>query len=188
MMDTSLTNYIKTGTIISRGEAVWGNGIRLEITGYTGTEPPPVLYVTSVRCVIFRNNEVLVVRGPNGYHVMPGGRIEKGETHEEALRREIREESGWTLDKPEIMGFWHLHHTSNKPADYAYPYPDFLWLIYISEAGKYRPKTMKQGDFELEVKFYAIEKAEQLPMENGQMELLKAAVKTRKNIIPGITK
>ena len=52
-----------------------------------------------VAAVILRGEEVLVTRRPRGGHMagkweFPGGKIEEGETPQEALRREIREELG----------------------------------------------------------------------------------------------
>ena len=42
------------------------------------------------------DDRVLLVRADNGRFYLPGGRIEPFETPEEALRREIREECGWS--------------------------------------------------------------------------------------------
>ena len=181
-MDSGLAIFIKTGKLISQATAVWGNDMHLKITGYLGTEQPPVQYITSVRSVVFRNDEVLVVRGPNGYHVTPGGRREKGEKLEDTLRREILEESGWTLGKLTLLGFWHFHHLSSKPVNYDYPYPDFLWLLYIAEAGESIPQARIQSEWELEVSFYPIDEARLLPMEKGQLELLQAAILIRNKI------
>ena len=178
-MDSDLALYIKSGKLVSEWTAVWGDGIHLEIIGYLGIEQPPIKYVTSVRGVVFRNNEVLIVRGPNGYHVIPGGRREKGEKLEETLCREILEESGWTIGELSLLGFMHFHHLSPKPANYDYSYPDFLWLLYIAEAGKHIPRARIQGEWELGVDFYPIDDARLLPLENGQLELLQAAVENR---------
>ena len=57
---------------------------------------------------------------------MPGGQREPGETLEEALRREVREESGWLIDSVSILGFIHLEHLGPKPSGYRYPSPHFL--------------------------------------------------------------
>ena len=181
-MDSDLALYIKSGQLISKNTTVWGEDIRLDIACYLGTMEPPAEYVSSVRATVFRNDEVLVVRGPNGYHVIPGGRIEKGEIHEKTLRREILEEAGWSLSKLFLLGFMHFHHKSPKPANYNYPYPDFLWLLYIAETDKNMPEARVQGKWELEVGFYPTEKAKLLPMENGQLELLEAAINTRHKI------
>lgn len=54
----------------------------------------------AVRGTIFRDEELLMIYSPtNGDYKFPGGGIEAGEPHEEALRREIREESGTTLTR-----------------------------------------------------------------------------------------
>jgi len=47
--------------------------------------------------VIIKNNKVLLARRPQGSHLagfweFPGGKIEKGETPEECLKRELKEE------------------------------------------------------------------------------------------------
>jgi mutator protein MutT len=55
--------------------------------------------VTVVAAVIERDGAFLVTRRPEGVHLagmweFPGGKIDQGETHADALRREIREELG----------------------------------------------------------------------------------------------
>lgn len=49
--------------------------------------------VTSVHIVAFHGERVLVVRDRKGVHGFPGGRLEAGETYEEALAREVYEEA-----------------------------------------------------------------------------------------------
>lgn len=49
----------------------------------------------SVRAIIVRNGKLaLVHNGKFDYYMFPGGGIEEGESHEEALIREVKEESG----------------------------------------------------------------------------------------------
>lgn len=49
----------------------------------------------SVRAIIFRDGKLaLVHNGKFDYYMFPGGGIEEGESHEEALIREVKEESG----------------------------------------------------------------------------------------------
>ena len=49
-------------------------------------------------------DRVLLVRADNGRFYLPGGRMMPFETPEEALRREIREECGWSARIVERLG------------------------------------------------------------------------------------
>jgi 8-oxo-dGTP pyrophosphatase MutT (NUDIX family) len=49
-------------------------------------------------------DRVLLVRAANGRFYLPGGRIEAGETPEQALAREIAEECGWSVRVIEPLG------------------------------------------------------------------------------------
>lgn len=46
------------------------------------------------------NNEILLCYSDNNYH-LPGGHLEEGETYEDCLVREIKEETGIDIDKKE---------------------------------------------------------------------------------------
>ena len=53
---------------------------------------------TAVRAVIPRGRELLMVYSSNvGDYKFPGGGVDEGETHEQALARELREECGASL-------------------------------------------------------------------------------------------
>ncbi len=55
-------------------------------------------YREAVRGVIFREGKILMIYSPvNGDYKFPGGGVDVGESHHEALRREISEECGATL-------------------------------------------------------------------------------------------
>jgi 8-oxo-dGTP pyrophosphatase MutT (NUDIX family) len=133
---------------------VWGNGaLPLRITAYLGQEPPPLAYVTSVRGIVVRDGMVLVLRNRDALHIVPGGRRKTGETLEETLRREVLEETGWTLDAPTMLGFMHFHHLSPKPPDYPYPHPDFTQIVYVARADAYLPDARIADDYEIESGF-----------------------------------
>lgn len=54
-----------------------------------------------VAALIIRDKKLLLVTGPEAsYYWTPGGKIEEGEDHEKALRREIREELGAEIINP----------------------------------------------------------------------------------------
>jgi 8-oxo-dGTP pyrophosphatase MutT (NUDIX family) len=49
----------------------------------------------AVRAVIFHKGNLLLVHNNKGDYKFPGGGVEKGEVHNDALIREIREETGY---------------------------------------------------------------------------------------------
>jgi 8-oxo-dGTP diphosphatase len=59
--------------------------------------------ISVVAAVILRDNRVLIAQRPEGKHLahkweFPGGKVEKGETPEAALIRELREELACEID------------------------------------------------------------------------------------------
>ena len=57
-------------------------------------------YRQAVRAIIIRGRKLLMIYShKNGDYKFPGGGIELGETHEETLLREVKEESGATVTK-----------------------------------------------------------------------------------------
>lgn len=56
--------------------------------------------------VLNTENKLLLIRGDkwNGVYVVPGGHVEFGETLEEALHRELQEETGLEITNPVFLG------------------------------------------------------------------------------------
>jgi len=63
----------------------------------------------AVSAAVFRDGRVLIVRRArppaHGLYTLPGGGVELGETLEEAVIREIREETALAIEPVELMGF-----------------------------------------------------------------------------------
>src|SRR5215475_9970817 len=63
----------------------------------------------AVSAAIFRDGKVLIVRRArppaNGLYTLPGGGVELGETLEEAVVREVREETGLTIAPIALAGY-----------------------------------------------------------------------------------
>lgn len=49
----------------------------------------------AVRGIVMKNNRILLVESNKGDYKFPGGGLEENETHEECLKREVREETGY---------------------------------------------------------------------------------------------
>jgi 8-oxo-dGTP pyrophosphatase MutT (NUDIX family) len=131
------------------GEVVWP-AARLRARTFIGDHDWPALLATSVRAVVFRRGAVVVVREIHGEsHIQPGGRIEPGESLEDALRREVLEETGWSLgDELKPLGFHHFQHLGERPADVRHRWCDFVQPLFVAEAVRYRraDKDMTQSE------------------------------------------
>jgi 8-oxo-dGTP pyrophosphatase MutT (NUDIX family) len=158
-MDPRLTEYLARCTKVGpESEVVWGNGtLPLRIQTYLTNDLPPLEFVNSVRSLVFQDSEILVLRNRDGLHILPGGRREMGETLEETAKREVREESGWEIDRLRLLGLYHFHHLSPKPADYPYLYPDFLNIVYVSEASDFGAEAKVPDEYEIEARFRPVE-------------------------------
>ena len=82
-----------------------------------------------------RNGRLLIARRPDGRHMggrweFPGGKLEKGELPEDALKRELREELGVEAEIGPIRA----------AIPYSYPEKDVLLLFYSARLkGEPRP-------------------------------------------------
>ena len=176
-MPTDLARFLATQTPLAAEVQAWAGGATpLRITAYRTPDCPPPAYVTSVRAIVFRAGEVLVLRNPDGPHVLPGGRREAGESLTATLWRELGEETGWRPRALQPLGFCVLHHLAPRPAAYPYPYPDFCWLIYRAEAGAFDASTRLADDYEQDARFYPPAAALALPLGPVQRALLEGTV------------
>jgi 8-oxo-dGTP pyrophosphatase MutT (NUDIX family) len=137
---------------------------------------PPLDFITSVRCLLLREEEVMVVRDPRVYHLLPGGHRNAGETLEETLRREVLEETGWTVAEPALLGFMHFHHLGPRPPGYRYPHPDFLQLVYTSGAGRFIPGARLTDDYELEASWRPVAECASLVLSPADWFYLAASL------------
>ena len=129
-----------------RGGVVWDGGkMNLRLHVYITELIPPVELITSVRAVVRYGELVVLLENPDGVHFLPGGRIEAGEAFEETLKREVAEECGLTLKRSNLAGFMHFHHLTARPQGYAYPYPDFIHLVYLAESDS---PDIRSGDLD----------------------------------------
>lgn len=133
-VDPRLLAFIADLTPIEAESGKWPDGHEFVLSSYFTEAVPPLDLVTSVRAVVVRNGGLLVFDDDVGPHIIPGGRVEAGETPLVTLTRELREEIGCEISgEPALLGFIRVHHAGPKPQGYPYPFPDDLHLMYLVE-------------------------------------------------------
>lgn len=166
--------FLAAKTPLCDTENRWADGaLRLRVRYFRSDEHPPGKYVTSVRCLVMKDDSVLVVRNREGNHILPGGRLEKEESFERALHREVAEETGWTIEAVSRLGFIHLEHLGPKPSGYRYPHPHFFQVVYTALASEYMPESLSDEDFEESAAFVPIGELDSLGISEAELGYLR---------------
>lgn len=137
-MDDALIAFLRRQNARVEESVNWTD-MPLRVTSFLTIELPPLQYVTSVRALVTDHQNAVVLHDGEKYRVLPGGRVEPGESLDEALHREVLEETGYIICTPRVLGFMHFHHLDPKPTGYKYPYPDFLQVVFTAVPGECFP-------------------------------------------------
>jgi 8-oxo-dGTP pyrophosphatase MutT (NUDIX family) len=123
--------------VAARDESWWDGQLPLRVQAFTGACAVPDELITSVRCIVVTDGGVVRCTNRDGSHLWPGGRREPGESFAETAMREVLEETGWRLDPHSLvaLGWLHFEYLSERPADWPFPHPDFVQLLYTARAG-----------------------------------------------------
>jgi ADP-ribose pyrophosphatase YjhB (NUDIX family) len=165
-------------TPIFDGEVVWPRA-RLRARTFIGElDFPPQLH-SSARAVVFKGSKVVVVREIHGEnHVEPGGGIEPGETVEQAVRREVAEECGWTVGALTPLGFHYLEPLTPEPPMANRRWGPMVHAIFVTEAVSYSRAARDMTQIEVGSRLTPIRRA-LTELREGQSSLLRAAIERR---------
>jgi ADP-ribose pyrophosphatase YjhB (NUDIX family) len=143
----------------------------------------PTELVTSVRALVFRGSKVVVVRDSSGArHIHPGGHIEHAETIDEALRRELLEETGWRVGEVIPFGFRFVEPVARKALPAARQWRGSVHLVFIAEATSYHRSARDLTQIEVGSSLVSIGRAlREIPEEAA---VLRSAIQRRRRPPP----
>ncbi len=144
------------------------------------TDPPPDELVTNIHAVCFAGDAVVLCRDDRDVWMLPGGTREKGESIDECLRRELREEAGARPTGP-VRWLGAHYATSNLAAPFRdwQPHPHKAWLwcavdVVLDSA----PTNPDDAEHIVEVRAHPLSEALRLARTDGDhmAELIALAV------------
>ena len=121
--------------------------------------------------VIINNNLILLLKKYNGDYVLPKGRIERGESIEEAALREVKEESGITGEIKKYLGkidYSFINRMRNIRID-----KTVHFFLMSTRDTHTKPQSME--GFKT-AKFYEREKAISLMKYSQEREIIRKAI------------
>ncbi|MBA3449237.1 MAG: NUDIX domain-containing protein [Pseudaminobacter sp.] len=122
--------------------------------------------IDAVSVAIRRGDALLLVkRGlepSRGLHAFPGGRVEPGESNEEAARRELLEETGMIVGELSPLRNYEIDATvDGKPVIYRL-------LVFIGQDAGGEPAGASDAE---EAGFYSLAEMQMLPMTTSVLEV-----------------
>jgi len=141
------------------------------MVGMTGEYPDTP--VVAVGAIVVRDGRVLLVRRgqppSEGLWAIPGGRVELGETLQEAAEREIREETGLTIcARDPVYTFDLIRRTESGRIRFHYVIVDLM--------ADYLKGDLQPGDDAREARWVAPGELGGLPVNQTTLEILEKVV------------
>jgi len=106
---------------------------------------PPDLPATAVKIYVFQDDKLLLTNIMNRGWDLPGGHIEPGEMPEQTVSRELREETGASVARIELIGYLHITNEQENERNRKYPRESCI-LVYKG----YEPTVNANHTFQLE--------------------------------------
>lgn len=108
----------------------------------------PRVYRPSVRAIILRGDRIaMAFVAKYGYYKFPGGGIEAGESHTDALIREVREETGLLVDADSIRPFGMVRRVLlSTDGSHIFDQENYYYLCEAREGGASDPDEAEREE------------------------------------------
>lgn len=114
----------------------------------------------SVRGIIIKDGKILMIHSMKyDYYKLPGGGIEKGESYEEALIREVKEESGYTIKPDSIREFGYVRRKSKGMIEDIFIQDNYYFVCETEEIQTLQNLDDYEADELFTPEFISIEQA-----------------------------
>ena len=146
-----------------------------EVTLVLDDALPPLHLITCALALAFDGERILMTNlNARGWDI-PGGHLEAGESPEDALRREVMEETGALLSNVRLLGYQCVTIHVPCPPNYRYPYPvsyQTLFFANVAELPSFIPT-----DEARERRLFAPQEATSLRWVQQNREMYDAALR-----------
>jgi 8-oxo-dGTP diphosphatase len=131
-----------------------------------------------VNCVIRKGDRLLMLKKPRrGWWVAPGGKVEEGESLAEAVVREVFEETGVTIESPQLRGvFTILLREGGELVGHW-----MLYTFYAQTDQDFAAAEVEEG----ELGWVPIDEIASRPMAEGDRYFLQSIVEAPERLITG---
>jgi len=168
-----IEEFLSRHTSFGRWREEWV-GVPLELCAYLCDELPPRPFIGSVRAIVLCGNEVLLIHASVPI-LSVGGRCRPEETIEQALLREVAEETGWKVSPIGVIGFIHCRHLDEQRPNWERPAPDFIDPLFVVLAETFDKTLMDLGEPQCE--FVSVDAVESLGVEEINRTFLCEALR-----------
>ncbi len=124
------------------------NGVKTEYSFFEASSLPERVPISTPITFAFIGQNLVIVKKRNGWWDVVGGKIEEGETWEDALKREAYEEAGIFIDHIEIVGYVLVKNSGNE-SNFTFPKENIIPVTFsfVKEVDyKWEPRETLERD------------------------------------------
>src|SRR3712207_2442422 len=127
----------------------------------------------SVGGVVIVGNAILLFKKYNGDWVLPKGKVEPGENHEQTALREVKEETGVKASIEKYLG--EIHYTYKENWDQTRSVHKIVYW-YLMNTRNMETQPQREEGF-VEAKFVHVDRVVDMARYDDEKEIIKVALK-----------